>query len=71
MVKVGNHWSATSQEIFKSKMVNPMGRFSAQDIHSVPRPRSAGHWLIVVGESRPSSAELWSLGTNQLNLASL
>lgn len=29
MVKVGNQCSATSHEIFKSKMVNPRGRFSA------------------------------------------
>lgn len=29
MVKAGNQCSATSDEIFKSKMVNPRGRVSA------------------------------------------
>lgn len=73
MVKVGNQCSATSHEIFKSKMVNPRGRFSATEYPFSAKTSLSGTLANCSGGggSRPCSAELWSLGTSKLNLASL
>lgn len=71
MLKVGNQCSATSHETFKSKMVNHRGRFAATGYPYSAKTSLNRTLAIGSGESRTSDAELWSLGTNQLNLASL